>query len=300
MGFLVEVTASENQLISGIPEYVDIQSSRTALYFYTLDGTDPNLDSLIAVDRIYLPTSGSSVTLKLIAYDEYDDDTGSDHYSDIITLNYYTNLDIKDSRVLINEGIDVYGYGEEKKNNLSVDSNGDSSRETSKNLEDLDIVTSEYDSKGLPNPDRSSYDFIRFPVLIKFSREKESDSLDNIYFNPKAKVIRIDGSTQDAYNSQVVRFINRGYNSIEPVKISSYENPLKKSNLITGNLVRYAYNPSTGIIVFYYFDSKDSRWVISTQKTDKKTFDFSKVGPSTRLGKYVFRWNLDPVFGKLR
>ena len=97
MGFLLEVTASKNQLISGIPEYVDIESSRTALYFYTLDGTDPDLDSLIAVDRIYLPTSGNSVTLKVIAYDEYDSDTGEDHFSEIITLNYYTNLDIKNT-----------------------------------------------------------------------------------------------------------------------------------------------------------------------------------------------------------
>ena len=272
MGFLLEVTASKNQLISGIPEYVDIESSRTALYFYTLDGTDPDLDSLIAVDRIYLPTSGNSVTLKVIAYDEYDSDTGEDHFSEIITLNYYTNLDIKKSRILIDEGIDVYGYGEEKVTSLSVDSDGNPSRETSKKTEDLDIITSEYNSSGLPNPDRSSYDFIKFPISINFSRKKESDSLDNVYFNPKAKVIRIDGSTKEAYNSQVVRFINRGYNSIEPSKKSSYENPLKKSNLITGNLVRYAYNPSTGIVVFYYFDSKDSRWVISKQKTDKKTF----------------------------
>ena len=95
MGILVEVTPSDNQLISGIPDYIDLWSNRTVLFFYTLDGTDPDLDSLVATDRIYLPTSGISVTLKIIAYDEHDGDLGTDHYSDVITLEYKTTLGTK-------------------------------------------------------------------------------------------------------------------------------------------------------------------------------------------------------------
>jgi len=293
MAILLEVEASENQVVSGIPEYLTLSANRPSIFLYSFDGSMPNLeDSLMTTDVVYLPSIGRSVSINIIAYSE-------EEYSEVISLTYSTELDLSNSRHLVGEGIDVLPYGEEPIDALSVDYQGNNSRETSQDVNDLDIVTSEYDSKGLPNPDRSSFDFINFPVLIKFSRPPEKDSLDNIYFNPKAKLIRIDGSTKEAYEAQVVRFINRGYGSIDPVKKSSYENPLKKSNLITGNLVRYAYNPTTGIVVFYYFDSKDSRWVISKQKTDKKTFDLSKAGGRQRLGKYVFRWNKDPVFGKL-
>ena len=297
MGLLIEATASTNQVISGIPEYVDLSSNHSSIYFYTLDGTDPDDSSLIATDRIYLPTNGREVTLKVIAF--YQESSNS-YYSEIITLNYKTTLDIKESRVLIGEGIDVLKYGETPITSLSVDADGDPSRQSSLSTTDLDIITSEFDHQGSPNPDRSSYDFIRFPVIMTISRPPESTSLDNVYFNPSAKVIRIDGSTKEAYEAQTVRFVNRCYNSIDPKTKSSYYNPLKKSNLITGNLVRYAYNPATGIIVFYYFDSKESRWVISKQKTDKKKIDFSKMTNSNRLGKYVFRWNNDPVLSRIK
>lgn len=293
MAILLEVTPSENQLVSGIPEYVDLSSNVTAMYFYTLDGTTPDEDSLITFDRIYLPTINGIVKLNIVAF-------LNDEYSEVISLEYSTKLDIASSRALIGEGIDVYGFGETPVTSLSVDYLGVPNRESSLTTDQMDIVTSEYDNQGIPNPDRTSYDFIRFPVAIKVSRPSTQTSLDNIYFNPKAKVIKIDGSTKEAYEAQVVRFVNRGYNSIDPKSRDSYYNPLKNSNLITGNLVRYAYNPSTGIIVFYYFDSKESRWVMSKQKTDKKIIDFSGTVNSRRLGKFVFRWNNNPVLSRLR
>lgn len=297
MGLLIEATPSENQVISGIPEYVDFSSNHPAIYFYTLDGSEPNDESLMSIDRIYLPTMGRAVTLKVVAF--YQETTHS-HYSEVITLSYKTTLNIKESRTLIGEGIDVYKYGSDPITSLALDSDGNPAKQSSLSTTDMDIVTSEYDNQGIPNPDRSSYDFIRFPVSMSISRPPESTSLDNIYFNPTAKVIRIDGSTTEAYESQVVRFVNRCYNSIDPNTKSSYYNPTKNSNLITGNLVRYAYNPATGIVVFYYFDSKESRWVISKQKTDKKIVDLATTTNSRRLGRYVFRWNNDPVLSRIK
>lgn len=293
MAILLEVDPSENQLISGIPEYLSLSSNTPSIFLYTFDGSTPDIESsLVAIDKIYMPSSDGYITVNIVAYSEGET-------SEMIILEFATSLDIASSRLLIDEGIAVLSHDSIPTTSLSTDYQGNEVRSTDKDLNDLDIKTSEYDSLGIPNPERTTYDFIKFPVSISFKRDPEVDSLDNVYFNPKASLIRIDGSTREAYDAQVVRFVNRSYGSIEAGKNSQYENPLKKSNLITGNLVRYAYNPSTGIIVFYYFDSKSSRWIISKQKTDKKTFDFSGNPGRSRLGKYVFRWNKDPVFTKL-
>ena len=60
----------------------------------------------------------------------------------------------------------------------------------------------------------------------------------------------------------------------------------------------HVYNGITGDIVFYYYDSRENRWIKSIQKTDKKVFDFSKVSPSGN--RRVFNWIQDPVMSKLR
>ena len=58
---------SGTEYISGFPEYVLFSTSKPATVYYTLDNSTPNINSLIAVGNVYLPTSGSAVVIKAIA-----------------------------------------------------------------------------------------------------------------------------------------------------------------------------------------------------------------------------------------
>ena len=75
-----------------------------------------------------------------------------------------------------------------------------------------------------------------------------------------------------------------------------YNDHLKQNPIITGNLVRQVYDKSTGYVTFYYYESRDSRWIISKQKVDGDNFSIqSTAGPSP----FVFRWINDRVMTKI-
>ena len=74
----------------------------------------------------------------------------------------------------------------------------------------------------------------------------------------------------------------------------------KKNAPVTGNLVRYIYNPRTGYIKFYYFESKESRWIISKQKFNPKQISIDIPTPRGRTGGYVVvRWIQDRTMSRL-
>jgi len=64
-------------------------------------------------------------------------------------------------------------------------------------------------------------------------------------------------------------FLNRGYYSSTDAEKLSDGNLFFQSGLdtptTTGSLVRQTYNPRTNECTFYYFDSSNNRWLISTQ-----------------------------------
>jgi hypothetical protein len=80
---VLTVTESVNELISGFPEYIIFETSQPATVFYTLDGTAPGISSLIAVDKVYLPTGGGTLVVKAKA-------VAGLLESDILELEYKT------------------------------------------------------------------------------------------------------------------------------------------------------------------------------------------------------------------
>ena len=80
MAILITVVESTNQIISGIPEYVVVESNTPAVVFYTFDGTDPTIDSdYMETNTLVLPTDSSSVTVKLTAITGIDSSTIFEH-----------------------------------------------------------------------------------------------------------------------------------------------------------------------------------------------------------------------------
>lgn len=277
---LLTVQESDNQLISGIPEFVTVESSVPATIFFTLDGTDPDQNSEIFVDKIYLTYSNSSVTLKLKAL-------GIDDESGIVEMTWSTKIPKLDKVALTGkEGINILPSGKAIVDFLAIDTSGEPQRATSIKFSNLDIKTNKTDRIGQKIAEESSIPFIKFPKVIHDSKNLESISAtDQINFDPTAKMILIDGYA--GFDKQEVKVINRPQGTMRPTS-KFYDQKVHYDNMVSGDFVRYMYNPKTKKIVLYYRESLDGRWITSTQKVEASTLDLTPSG-----NPFVFRWVMD-------
>ncbi len=257
--------ASERELISGIPEYVTFSASSPATIYYTLDGTQPTSSSIIATGKIYLPTSGSTVEVRAVAI-------SSSESSDEIQKTYKTNsTKLNGSRNIGAEGIAVMRDGDISVNNMSIGPGGAARQESSTEFNDLDIKASRVSSTGvLLDSNKTSVSFVNFPTIPMADEDTTVSTVnDNYNFNPKAKVIVIDGTTTENMEEQVVKIVNRPYNNIDTTSPFYNEHLGSSEQIVTGNFVKAYYNPVNGIYTSFYWESRESRWLKSIQKIDK-------------------------------
>jgi hypothetical protein len=286
MPIILTMTQSDVEYVSGIPEYIELSANKPSTIFYTIDGSVPDIaTSDIFVDKVFFPTNTSYIELNVLAI-------SSDGDSDSFVHEFYTSQSGLDGRRLVgDEGINILKVGEEVVDNLSFDSSGDATQETSIEISSLDIKTSIYDSSGYKNPGGSSHDFISFPSIENRSDDStifgKSSVNDNIFFNPKAGYIEIDGTTDAALLSQEVRIVNRTSGTMSTVG-RGFNDHLLQAPPVTGNLVRSHYSPRTNMYVSYYYESRECRWIVSRQTIDKDTMFLGGYGPSKH--KHVFRW----------
>lgn len=272
---LLTIQESDSQIISGIPEYITVESSKPATIFYTLDGSNPSAASEMYVDRIYLAYSSPSVTLKLKA-------VGIDDESDIVEMGWST-LAPDRSRVALTgeEGISVLPAGVTPIDSLAINTSGEPQRETAIEFVDLDIKTSTADRIGQPIPEDSTIPFIKFPKVERAGQTKVS-SPNSIDFDPTAQMIIIDGYA--GFDKQKLRVINRPMGTMRPTS-KFYDEKVHYDNMVSGDFARYMYNPKTKKLVLYYRESLDGRWIVSSQKVEVATLKLTSSG-----NPFVFRW----------
>lgn len=288
----LNIDESETEVIFGIPQYIDV-SSNSGVIYYTFDETIPTEDSLIAGDKIYLPTDMNSFEIKIVAISESDK---SEVYSNRYTVK---SAKIRNTRKGNEAGVVVMTESSEGVDFMGYDSDGSPARETSIQFSDLDIRASmvmtskEYSvSEG-----ETSVDFINFSKKDEYNSDFFKSSLvnNNNNFDPKSKVVIINGRDQSEQDSQSVLLINRAYGTFDPASKFYVENETTFEQIISGNLVRSVYNCNTGVITSYYYESRESRWIISNQKIEPKTLNISNGRPKN----FVYKWIKDPVMSKI-
>ena len=280
---ILTLLESEEQIISGIPEYIEFETDVASNVFYTLDGTEPTIESLIALGKVYLPTSGLTLTLKAIALSASDS-------SGVLEQTYSSDSTALDGPRNIGEGVSVLPFGSTSVNNLSFDVDGYAAQESSIEFVDLDIKAS-----LIPNSKKTSISFINFAEAPVDDDSFSSSSVnDNVYFDPKAKLILVDGSTNELFDNQQVKLINRTYNSFDPTSRLYAERLGQEEPIITGNYVRSYYNAATKEYVSFYYESVDSRWIISKQKLENTVVKSGHPSGGPRGGRFVYRWVESP------
>ena len=81
----ISIVESPLHLLAGIPSNVTLDTNTPATIFYSLDGTEPTVDSFVAVGPIEMPTDSAYVVLRAFATDGIS-------YSPIISQEYKTSV----------------------------------------------------------------------------------------------------------------------------------------------------------------------------------------------------------------
>lgn len=282
---LVTIEESDKQIISGIPEYITVETSSPSTVFYTLDGTDPDSESGVYIDKIYLAYNTPKSTIKLYAL-------GTNDSSDIITMEW--NVAIPDyNRVLQGDavGLNILDPDEEVVDSMAFDYEGNDQRNTVISFDELDIKANTSDRIGQEIPDGSTISFVKFPTVLRKTLQEVS-STNDADFNPQAKLIIIDGYA--GFADQDIRVINRPHGTMSP-NSKAYKDYYHYNSQPSGDFITYKYNPKTKKIVLYYREYLDNRWIISTQRVDAKGFNLEP----TSQNRFVFRWLIDRAQTKL-
>lgn len=315
----ITVTESEAQIISGIPKIITLAANIPSSIFYTLDGTDPTLSSLIYASPIFLPFDQLTVILKIMATNGVDS-------SPIITETYTTNI-LHNARLPHSatdtqsepDIQDLYPFGTNPDNPIGIylspgdagytvdnpalpaeptgfdgDGYGNAYTNLPYNTENYEIIYSTTDFDG-----RTGYGIGNLPAKATVKPEvgppEQSDQFTNM-FDPRAYVIFQDFSLE---NPDDPPQINRQFFSLEDSnKVrdgNNYFNSGLDSPPVTGAFLRSHYNPRTNEITYYYLDAIANRWIISkTPYQPTGSWDgnlsqikFAKGGVGSR---YVFEW----------
>ena len=292
MAIILTVVQSTNQIISGIPEYVEVETNVPSVVFYTFDGTDPTIESeFLTGTRLLLPTSANSVLLKLVAI------AGSES-SDVFEHEWGTILNAITRRFEENQGINILPPNAEVVDSLAVTESGSPARETSIEFVDLEMKATDRDKYKKFDGGKTSLDFINFRLEILINEQpyqsKVSTVNNNLDFDPKAGLVIIDGSTPEKMTAQAIKIINRPTDTMAP-RSDSYNFRVGLDSVQSSNLVRYFINPKTGKMVFYYFDSRECRWIQSIQQVTPRPLDLGQQVGNPK----VFSWIQDPIMSKI-
>jgi hypothetical protein len=311
----ITLEQSPIQIISGIPKYIHLETNIPSTIFYTLDGSDPSINSELYLDQINLPTNSGILTLKVLATNGVD----SSGIISYVFGNYKNTRDSHDKVINIIPrplpGPDLFPFGNNNNSIFGIYANAaedpvnsiletqipdgydgyhNIANFTNESIESYDIVYSDQ----IPNSNAQTIGtFVgTLPNILKIyvPDNKKINSDSNKYmFNPRALVIYQDGrfeqqdpdmplinresfSLRESYSRDGFDFRNSGFDGSGP----------------TGFLIKTAYNASEQTITFYYRDAETNRWIISKEPITKNppSPELNQNYTSSRLSQKVFKW----------
>jgi hypothetical protein len=289
------ITASTEQVISGIPRFITLSTNISATIFYTIDGTIPTLFSNIYTGSIQLPLGSLSITLQVFA-------TNGVQTTPIITQIYQTD-EVDSGLRLPHAGtnapansvqgiIDPYPLGSPPAA-IQPPQVFQNSGNVGLNVNDptLPINYSEFDANGNVLP-QSNFPFAgiaaqqfplqqsetdaegqrgrgigtlpQFTTLTPPAPPELSHNTDAL-FDPRAKVIYQDFTQLPDPTLPVA--INRQFFTAEDPKVARtgayYFSSNEDMPPPSGAFLRQHFNPSDGTTTFYYYDNWNNSWIIS-------------------------------------
>lgn len=277
-------TSSDDEITSGVPRSVSITSNVPATIYFTIDGSTPSLSSPIYIDTIELPTGYTSVTLSAFGVNS-DDEAGpiltQIYAADTtgITVSRHTNLE----GIVIDredEGPDyVYGYDADGEPNTFYDLEELELELVHKAQGYLGLEEGTQVEVNFPLPQDTAYPFD--DAFVPFSTPEIGE-----LFNPYARTIVIDNRLDNDLN-----VIPRPYGSLHNIQREFGGKRLRGTSdaaYVSGGFVRRFYDAKNNVMVSYYFDHNEGRYVKNIQELPSNIPQ--TLGGGNLAVPLVFRW----------
>lgn len=322
----ISVTESLEQIVSGIPVSVSLSTNIPAMIFYTLDGTTPNLYSNIYTGPISISTDSPTAILSIFATN------GTDN-SAVLIETYQTDILGQDARfshsgtnahVNSNQStIDPAPFGSPPIQPHQQYLGPGEAGLTVYNPEFPAGPPTGYDGQGNPtgftNNQEKSLPTKKFPFIYSDSNFEgmegygigtlppstiippkappEQSDINSMTFDPRAFVI-IQDLTKPV-DPNLPPHINRMHFTLENVERTregnQYFNVGPDAPPVSGTYVRREFNAANNTMKYYYIDTTQNRWIISTvpytPKADQYNYAASvKSGWGVRGSNNVYQW----------
>jgi len=248
---ILTFTASVEEISSGIPSQVTIDSNIPSTIHYTIDGSTPTLDSPIYIEPIDFPSNVNSVTLSAFGIDS-ENNQG-------YTLTQFFAPDtsrITISRNVGSEGIviDRYDYGQD--NPTAYDVDNAPARFIDIDPVDLNILQ----SRGYQGIEEGTVVVVNVPLpidtpsLLDNNFQQHSTPEKAELFNPYAKLIVIDNRQQND-----IQLMPRPYGSLNNIYREFGGKRLRSTTddaaYVSGGFVKRFYDQRNGVIAASFSDS---------------------------------------------
>lgn len=286
----ITITASDEQVIFGIPRFITLNANISSTIFYTLDGTEPTTSSLIYVSPIELSTNETVIIVSVFA-------TNGTDSSPIITNTYqqergpdlrvpHSGTNAPANSVPKNDpypfGTPPYQPGQlylgQEEAGFTTDNpllpetatgwDGDGYETGFTNDPLIGVPTksqpiqySTTDQEGI-----SGYGIGTFPRhSITPDKVPPVQGVVGKLIDPRTLVVYQD--LTQPQDPDLPPFINRANFTLEDVNRTRSGNQYFNTGLDspgpTGSFVKAHFNPTDNTITYYYYDNSVSRWIIS-------------------------------------
>lgn len=256
-------TSSSEEIVSGIPRFMTIESNIPSTIFFTIDESIPTENSPIYVDTFEMPDNENSVTLGAFGVD-------ADGYDGPILTQVFapdtTQIDV--TRIVGAEGFMVDRFDDLTNIEDGIGPDGETVvRFIDEPLIDLDVIHSSRGrlgiadgvqiEVGIPDPVDTPNPFD--DNFVPFSTNENAQ-----FFNPYAKTIIIDDRLDND-----IRILNRPWGSIrKTMSRNDWGRPEimgTDATYISGGFIRTFYSGKHNTMVSYYFDQNELRNIKSIQ-----------------------------------
>jgi len=317
----ITITASDEQVISGIPRFITLNANIPSNIYYTLDGSEPTTSSLVYVNPIELPTNETIIVVSVFA-------TNGTDSSPIIT-NTYTferGADLRvphsgtDAPAQATPKNDLYPFGSppyqpgqlylgQEEAGFTTDNpllpetatgwDGDGYETGFTNEPLIGVPTksqpiqfSTTDQEGL-----SGYGIGTFPRhSITPDKAPPEQGVVGKLIDPRTLVVYQD--LTQPQDPGLPPFINRANFTLEDVNRTrtgnQYFNTALDAPPTSGSFVKAHFNPTDNTITYYYYDNSVSRWIISKMPAPPPAitnYSGSMVFKRADQGSgFVFKW----------
>jgi hypothetical protein len=308
MVIAISILESPLQLLAGIPSNVTLNTNVPATIFYTLDGSEPTVGSLVAVGPITMPTNSADVVLKAFATDGVSTSATitQEYKTDIVGARQPHDKVFRDSDC---GGKATYPFGSPAESFNFPERFGNTGGvivdDERKPREDTGYDgTAHGVGAGYVNTPKSQYQFLfsetnaigemgrgigTLPARVisvkprNDNTQAESSNTASPMFDPRALVIFQD-SREEQYDPDIPR-INRPYFDLEDQAKARDGRLLTAVDAITpqGGFLKAHYNPTDNSLTYYYYDNRVARWIISKEPY------YPSQNPTANMSSFVTR-----------